>query len=131
MREDEGSIAPVAAAIVGLAVLLAALVGGVGQAFIARNRAASAADAAALAAAAVTFRPFGSPGDPAAEADRFARLHGVELVSCDCPIDRSYAPRRVTVVVTVTTEIIGLGSRTFQATGRAVMEPLVLLGEPP
>lgn len=129
MRSDRGSLMPLAVAATALAMVLAVLVGGVGQAFIARNRAASAADAAALAAAAVTFRPFGSAGDPETEAGRFATLHGVQLVSCDCRVDRSYAPRRVTVVVAATTEIVGLGRRTFRATSSAVMEPLALLGE--
>ena len=115
---------PVAAAVAALTVLLAALVGTVGQAFVARAQATAAADAAALAAAPVTFRPFGAAGGPADEAARFALRHGARLVSCECERDPSYAARRVTVVVEVQVDLIGLGRRRFRATAAAMFEPL-------
>lgn len=117
---------PLAASVAALALLLAALIGGAGQAYVARARASAAADAAALAAAPVTFRPFGAAGAPATEAARFASRHGARLISCDCAPDPSYATRRATVVVEVQIDIIGLGARSFRATASAEFEPVAL-----
>jgi hypothetical protein len=120
-------VGPVVLVIVGLAVVLATVLAGIGQVLGARVRAVTAADAAALAAVAVTFRPFGSDGDPAAEAARFAESHGAELVSCDCEVDPTYEPRIVEVHVAVEVDVVGLGPRRVTADSRAVMEPLRLL----
>lgn len=117
---------PVAAAVAALTVLLAGIVAGTAQAYIARARATAAADAAALAAAPVTFRPFGAAGGPEDEAARFAGRHGAVLISCTCARDPSYAPRRATVEVEVQVDIIGLGPRRFRAAATAEFEPLEL-----
>ena len=124
---ETGSIVPVVAGVVTVALVLAAGIGAIGQGLVARSRASTAADAAALAAAAVSFRPFGSDGDPIAEASRFADEHGATLVSCDCPVDRTYAPRRATVVVAIAVDVLGVGVRRFEATSSAVLEPVALL----
>ena len=108
-------------------MVLAVAIAAVGQGLAANIRAGTASDAAALAAAAVTFRPFGSPGDPTAEAGRFAESHGATLISCDCAIDRTYAPRTVRVEVVVNVQILGIGRRSFRSTSQAVMEPVRLL----
>ena len=79
--------------IVGLAVIEAA--GLVGS----RVQAQTAADAAALAAAAATFPALGE--DPHAEALRFAEANGAELVSCRCPMDPSAEPRVVRVTMSM------------------------------
>lgn len=114
-------------AVVGLALVLATVLAGIGQVLGARARAVTAADAAALAAVAVTFRPFGSDGDPVAEAVRFAELHGAALVVCECVVDPTYAPRHVDVRVVVDVDVLVLGRRQVMADSRAVMEPLRLL----
>ena len=118
---------PWAVSIVAVGAMVAVLLAAVAQGFAARGRASAAADAAALAAAAVTFRPFGSGGDPEAEAARFSREHGAALVSCICAVDRSYAPRRVTVTVEVVVDVMGFGRRVFRAVSRAELDPVALL----
>ena len=50
------------AAVAGVVLLLAAVLGAVGSFLLARVEAVAAADAAALAAAPVTFLPFGATG---------------------------------------------------------------------
>jgi secretion/DNA translocation related TadE-like protein len=65
----------------------------------ARNRAQTAADAAALAAAPATFHP----GLPAREAARrMAEANGARLMRCRCPMDGRPMPR----IVLVSTEVI-------------------------
>lgn len=91
--------------------------------FRARAMAATAADAAALAAAPVTFRPVGVVSSPAAEAERFARLNGAELLQCLCPIDRSDLPRNVEVVVSYEVRLLLAGRRLITATSRAQFVP--------
>ncbi len=89
---------------------------------------AAAADAAALAAAPVTFQPFGASGTPAQEAARFAAANGASLVSCRCPIDRSWETRTVVVVVARNVSIPGIGEISITATSRATFAPTALLG---
>ena len=125
-RGEAGS-AVIGLALVGLVVILIVAVGSVGKGIAAYTRAAGAADAAALAAAPVTFRPFGASGSPAAEASRFAQANGARLVSCGCPIDRSWNSRTIVVKVASTVSIIGIGSVSVHATSRATFEPAALL----
>jgi len=90
--------------------------------------ATTAADSAALAAAPVTFLPFGAKGSPAAEAARFAELNGAEMVWCRCPLDRSFETRTVEVRVAKIVDLPILGDTTVEATGRAEFEPARLFG---
>lgn len=114
-------------AAVGMAVLLVAAVGSVGAGVSAYTKAAAGADAAALAAAPVTFRPFGAPGSPQREAAAFAAANGSRLLRCRCPIDRSWAPRSVKVTVARTVSILGIGQVTVRASSRATFDPSKLL----
>jgi len=123
---ESGSVV-VGIAIIGLVMVLIVAVGSVGGAVAAYTKAAAAADAAALAAAPVTFRPFGAHGSPAAEASRFARANGARLVSCDCPVDRSWDTRTVVVTVERTVPIFGIGEVSVSATSHATFEPAALL----
>lgn len=102
---------------------LAVVIGEVGIYLQANARATIAADAAALAAAPVTFAPFGAMGSPRDEARRFSRANGATLVSCLCPVDRSLAPREVEVRVRVDVSLWGVGSRSLLATSRARFDP--------
>jgi len=92
-----------------------------------RVEAVAAADAAALAAAPVTFLPFGAAGTPAEEAARFATANGARLVSCACALDPSWKPRAVTVQVAREASLWPAGSVTVTATGRAEFLPALLL----
>jgi Cys-tRNA(Pro)/Cys-tRNA(Cys) deacylase len=125
---ERGSVSVLAAAIAGLLALLATAVVAGGVVSAGRGRAVAAADAAALAAAPVTFRPFGATGSPADEAQRLAAEHGATLLRCDCPVDSSWSPRVVEVEVAVTVEMFG--SHTVRAVSRAEFDPVRLLAFP-
>lgn len=125
---DEGAAGVLLVGVVGVVLLLAAALGGVGRYLDARVRTSAAADAAALAAAPVTFMPFGAQGTPRQEAARFARLNGAELVSCRCPPDPSWEPRTVRVEVARELIIWPAGRVTVRAVSRAEFVPALLLG---
>ena len=113
--------------VVAFGLMLAAGVGSVGAFLDARVRASAAADAAARAAAPVTFLPFGALGSPTEEARRFAEANGTRLLSCTCPVDRSWANRTVVVEVERRAELWPVGSIAVRARGRAEFSPALLL----
>jgi secretion/DNA translocation related TadE-like protein len=127
MSGQRGSATVLLLAVAGLVLVLAIGVADVGLAFAGRLQAAAAADAAALAAAPVTFRPFGASGSPAEEASRFAAANGATLMSCRCPIDRSWRPRVVEVAVERRVELLGIGAVTVKALSRAEFSPARML----
>jgi hypothetical protein len=102
------------------------MLGAAGQFLATRSQAQAAADAAALAAAPLTFRPFGSAGGPGEEAARLAAANGARLVRCDCPIDRSFAVRVVEVEVTREVPVLVLGNRRVRAVAAAEFTPVEL-----
>ena len=124
---ERGSAGILLAAVAGVVLLLAAVLGAVGSYLRARVEAVAAADAAALAAAPVTFLPFGATGTPAQEAARFAAANGARLLSCACPLDPSWEPRTVTVRVGRSADVWPMGTVTVTATGRAEFLPALLL----
>jgi len=127
---DRGGAAVLLLGVAAVVLLLAAALGAVGVYLRARVEAVAAADAAALAAAPVTFLPFGAEGTPADEAARFAAVNGARLLWCACPVDPSWEPRLVTVRVAKEARLWPVGSLTVTATGRAEFEPArLLLGE--
>jgi hypothetical protein len=123
---ERGSVA-IGVALIGVVLVFILGVGIVGSAAATYAAAATAADAAALASAPVTFRPFGASGSPRDEAARFARANGASLVNCDCPIDRSWATRTVSVTVSRKISLPVVGSVVIKATSRAVFDPSALL----
>jgi hypothetical protein len=116
----------IVAALIAVTLLLAVLVSDVAALVQARAQLTTAADAAALAAAPVTFATFGAAGTPAAEAAAFAEANGVILIECRCPVDRSWASREVAVVVAVSVDLILLGHREMQARAAAEFRPIAL-----
>ena len=127
LRKDESGSLVVGAALVGFVLMMMVAVGSVGGAIATYTKAAAAADAAALAAAPVTFRPFGATGSPTREAALFARANGAVLVSCDCALDTSWDVRTVVVTVERRLTITGMGSVAIRASSRATFEPAALL----
>ncbi|MFQ5966249.1 MAG: hypothetical protein ACE5MI_01415 [Acidimicrobiia bacterium] len=117
---DQGSVSVAAAAAVGLAVVLATGLGVAGQVLAAWSQAAAAADAAALAAAPITFLG----GSPEREAARFAAANGARLQMCTCPVNTTFDPRTVEVLVTVRTVLPVLGPIALPAKGRAEFDPM-------
>lgn len=128
-RNDESGSVLIGVALSGLVILLALGTGLVGAGIAAYAQASNAADAAALAAAPVTFSPFGATDGPIAEAARFARMNGATLVRCTCAIDESWNPRTVEVVVARVIHFPVVGSVRIPATSRATFEPAALLSE--
>ena len=102
---------------VGLAVL------GAAQVITARARATTAADAAALAAAPITFPPLTGGGSPMAEALRVAEANGARLVSCLCSQVATFEPRQVEVTVVFPVDLPMLGRRWVEASSAAEFVP--------
>lgn len=126
MRRDEGAAGLLVLAVAVIALLLGLLVIDVATFLHARSRAQVAADAAALAAAPVTFRPFGADGSPGDEAALFADANGARLVICRCPVDGSWDARTVVVEASVRIDPIVLPATEVRATGRAEFVPTSL-----
>lgn len=121
---DRGSATIVSLAISSLLVLVAVGLAGVGRLASAHVQATAAADAAALAAAPVTFLG----GDPRAEAADYAADNGARLVSCSCPLNRTFVLRVVAVEVVRDVDLGPLGTHTVRARAAAEFAPLDLLG---
>jgi hypothetical protein len=126
---DRGSIGLVLAGVVGVVLLFAAALGSVGAYYRVRIEVTAAADAAALAAAPVTFLPFGATGTPLDEAQRFAAANGARVVRCTCPLDESWDPRTVEVEVERVIDLWPAGRLAVRAIGRAEFVPALLLAE--
>ena len=124
---ERGSVTVLVVGLVGMLVVLGMMLGAAGQFLSARGRVQAAADAAALAAAPVTFRRFGSSGDPAAEAARLAGANGARLIRCFCSIDRSWDSRIVEVEVGEDINVIGLGLMEVRGKAAAEFIPVQLL----
>lgn len=92
---DDGVVSVLMLSLLALAALLCLAVADAANVLLARARAQTAADAAALAAAAVQWRVSGSSGDPTVAAQSIAEANGARLESCSCAL------RGETAVVTV------------------------------
>lgn len=123
MRQ-RGAATIVAAALTAGLILVAAALVDVSRLVAAQTQATTAADAAALAAAPVTF--FG--GDPAGEASAFAVRNGARLTACRCSVDRGLTPRVVLVEVAKTVDLSLFGALTVRARAAAEFAPVDLLG---
>jgi secretion/DNA translocation related TadE-like protein len=97
VKDEGGSVSVVLAAGVVVALVLTLGIVDVGVALVARSRARTAADAAALAAAQELAFPSG--GDPAILAGQYASVNGSELVSCQCATGTTEAIVEVRVEV--------------------------------
>lgn len=124
---ERGSVSVVMLGLIGLLAVLGLMLGTAGHYLSVQGRVQAAADAAALAAAPVTFHPFGSAGNPVAEAARFAAANGGRLLRCVCSIDRSWNARIVEVEVSQEVNFIGLGRREIRARAAAEFVPVKLL----
>lgn len=98
---------------------LALVVGG-------RIQATIAADAAALAAAPLTFHRQGAAPTPFDEAALFAASNGATLISCRCPVDPSWSPRTVEVDVVTEIDLLFIGAISVRASSAAEFRPVDL-----
>lgn len=110
-----------------LVMMIALGVAAVGAGLTGYFQAAGAADAAALAAAPVTFRSFGASGSPSQEAARFASANGTRLLRCTCPVNRSWDARTVATMVARAITVPGFGHFEVRAESRATFDPSALL----
>lgn len=124
MKREEGSASIFGVAAIVVICLAGMVVIDVMTLIDARTRAINAADAAALAAAPVTFEP----GDPKASASRLAERNGAKLAGCSCEKDSSLVTRRVKVQVSVSVEPFFLPYQSVSATSTAEYDPLAALG---
>ncbi len=98
-----------------------------GVLFDAREKAATAAEAAALAAAVATYPPTGA-GMPESLAAEYAARNDAEMVSCWCPVDGTLRTRVVAVTVALTADIPVFGEVLVGKTARAEFDPRAWLG---
>jgi hypothetical protein len=117
-----------AAAAVGLTVALGLTATTVGSLVASRAVAQTAADAAALAAAPVTFAAFGTDRTPSEEAAFFAEANGARLVECSCERDEMWRSRIVVVTVVVDVSWAPPPFDSVAASAAAEFDPTVWLG---
>ncbi|MBT8213094.1 MAG: hypothetical protein KJN71_08095 [Acidimicrobiia bacterium] len=122
MRE-RGAASVVILSLVVLGLVLSVAIIDVANVVVARMQAQAAADAAALAAAPVTFTRFGASGSAAEEAARFAAENGALLTRCRCVQDPSSRRRSVAVSTEVVASTVLFGTWQVSATGRAEFDP--------
>ena len=127
MTQERGSVSVLGLVIVAAGLVFAVAIIGGGQLLTARARAVNAADAAALAAAPVTFRSFGATGTPLDEGRLFAEANGAQLARCTCPANTTYADRTVLIEVSVAIDVLGWRQAIVSATSAAEFRPVVLL----
>jgi threonine dehydrogenase-like Zn-dependent dehydrogenase len=128
---ERGSIAIVLVAVIGLIAVLTAALGGVARVVAAQHTAQMAADAAALAAAPVTFRQTNPNESALVAAGRLAVANGGRLVDCfGCAADPSWKPRIVEVTVAVDVDLPALGPSSVSAVAAAEFDPIRLFGSP-
>lgn len=124
---ERGSVTVMWIAVIGLFAILCVGLADLGITYAARARAATAADAAALAAATATYPPLGRFA-PSREAARAAGLNAATLQRCICRIDASLAERVVTVTVSVRVELPLFGIVDVSNTSSAEFSPVRWLG---
>lgn len=127
MRQS-GSATLLVAGVLAVAGLATGLVVDVAQVAAARAKLTAAADAAALAAAPITFARFGSQSHPQAAAAAIAAENDARLEACRCDIDRSWTSRTVVVVVATQVDLLLLPTRSLRATAAAEFRPVDLVG---
>lgn len=124
---ERGSVSLVVAGAVAVLVVVALVVVALATAQLASEKAVTAAEAAALAAAPATFPQLGRGRSPTAHARELAAANAAELIVCDCSIDASYGTRRVVVTVRYETTVPVLGTVYLERSAAAEFEPVELL----
>jgi secretion/DNA translocation related TadE-like protein len=119
VTREAGSVSVVAAALVGLILVLGLGAADLAKALVAVSRAQSAADAAALAAAQELALPTGR--DPADAAAEYAARNDAELIECRCEAGTLEATVGVRVPVGFLSTLGG--ERDVEAQARAIVDP--------
>ena len=100
----------------GLVMILLIGLADLASFFIARTRAQTAADSAALAAVAELIPSIGE--DPEGKAEEYASANGAKLLECSCSMGTSVAEVRVAVPVRLTLKRLG-GMQSVEARAKA------------
>jgi len=127
MKSDRGAMAVLMVGLCALIATVGVATAALGVLFDAREKAATAAEAAALAAAVATYPPTGSAA-PRVVAAEFAFRNGTRLVSCWCPVDGSLRTRVAAVTVSLTADLPLFGEVLVGKMARAEFEPRAWLG---
>jgi secretion/DNA translocation related TadE-like protein len=127
VRGDRGAATVLVVSLAAFIAFIGIATAALGVLFDAREKASTAADAAALAAAVATYPPTGA-GHPKVVAAEYAALNGSRLVSCWCPVDGSLRSRVVAVTVALTTDLPVFGEVIVGKTARAEFDPRAWLG---
>ena len=120
---ERGSGTVLAIGLMAVTVVVGLTVVSATQVVIARARAVVAADAAALAAAPMTFPPVAQGDSPEVIARKFALMNGARLIRCECVVLATFDPRSVEVEVAIPVVLILVGPRYVRATSRAEFVP--------
>ena len=126
MKSEAGSVTIALLGVMAVAILVGLTLIDIAAYISGGVQASTAADAAALAAAPLTFRAFGSSVTPAREAAYFAAANGAVVVVCRCIVDRSWRTRTVEVIVERRLVLTLFGRRTIRAVGRAEFTPALI-----
>ena len=118
MKDQDGSVSVVVAAVILITLVLSLGVADVARVLVARSHARTAADAAALAVAQELLLPTGA--DLVEIAVRYATLNGAGLTRCDCLVGTYEAT--VAVAIVVDGFLLISGSRSVSALSRAVVD---------
>ena len=121
---EGGNVSISVLGLAALATVLSLLTADLAVFLGARAQAQAAADAAALAAAPLTF----IGGDAPEVAAATAVDNGARLTRCDCRHDSSWQRRSVRAAVAMTVDLAILPSTTVEASAHAVFDPVRLRG---
>ncbi|HEU4917213.1 MAG TPA: pilus assembly protein TadG-related protein [Acidimicrobiia bacterium] len=127
MRPDTGAGTVLMLGLCGLIATVGVGTAALGVLYDTREKAATAAEAAALAAAVATYPP-AADGAPDRLAAELAQRNGARLISCWCDVDTSLKTRVVAVTVALTANVPLFGEVAVGRTARAEFEPRVWLG---
>jgi hypothetical protein len=127
MSDDRGTATILMIGMCALVATVGVATAALGALFDAREQAATAAEAAALAAAVATYPPVGA-GSPEPLAAEYASRNGARMVSCWCPVDGALRARVVAVTVALTADIPVFGEVLVGKTARAEFDPRAWLG---
>jgi hypothetical protein len=127
VRREKGAGTILILGLCGLVATVGVGTAGLGVLFDAREKAATAAEAAALAAAVATYPP-AADGPPERLASEMARRNGARLISCWCDVDLSLDARVVAATVALTADLPLFGEVDVGKTARAEFDPRLWLG---
>ncbi|HVL82287.1 MAG TPA: Rv3654c family TadE-like protein [Actinomycetota bacterium] len=125
---DRGAVTSLMMATLALVALLCLAFADAANVLLARSRAQTAADAAALTAAVEQWPFLGGGSDPPTAARRMAEANGAELELCECPLRGSRADVEVSVPTRV--RLLGAAPRRVTAVASASVDPGALFREP-